>query len=209
MHINSKTVYLALIFALVCSLLAACGTGGVTPTTFDSPTRPSVTFDSPVSPVVTPARTPTVAAEPAAGLSQEDLAPLGTTVAAGDGLRITILEVQRDAEEELIRMDPFNSAGPDEEMVLVRARAELPEPPPSPFTLIPLDFDILDESDTIYPYPLNVIVRGELVARFARAATVEGLLAFRIPRGRDELFLRYYPKDRGGESYEPRWFALQ
>ena len=71
-----------------------------------------------------------------------------------------------------------------------------------------LDFDVVDDSGTIHPYPLTVMVQNELAAQFTRAAVMEGLLAFRIPDGNTSPILRYYPKDRG-EFYEPRWLALE
>jgi hypothetical protein len=208
MQINGKTIYLVLIFIVGWSLFVACRADRDTPSAFDSPVQSPETFDSPMSPLVTPTTVLAPTADPTSGLSQEQPAPLGVTVIAEDGLRITVLEVHRDAAVELINMNPFNTPLSSEEVIIIRVRVSLPESPSSPFTLLPFDFDMLDDGGTIHPYPLTVMVQGELAGQFTRAATMEGLLAFRIPRGHTNPFLRYYPKNRG-EFYESRWLALQ
>ena len=192
-----------MIVIVIFPVLFACRIGSSP--TLDSPISPLPGSDSSTSSLPTPIGT----ADPAIGLSQEDPAPLGHTVVTGDDLHITVLEVQRDAEDELIRMDPFNATGPDQEVVLIRVRAELVKPASSKFVLLPFDFDLVDgSSGTVYPYPLTVIVRGELKAEFTQPTAVEGLLAFRIPHGHSSLLLLYAPKVRE-KTYESRWLALQ
>jgi hypothetical protein len=197
-----KVKYLLVALFIACPVLFACGIGA-SPTP-DSPISPLPGSDSSTSPLPTPVGT----ADPTIGLSQGASAPLGHAVVADDGVQITVLEVRRDAEDELIEMDPFNATGPDQEVVIVRVRAELIKRVSSKFTLLPFDFDIADGTGAIYPYPLTVIVRGELAAEFIQPTAVEGLLAFRIPHGCSSLFLRYSPKGRP-QTYEPRWLALQ
>lgn len=183
--------------ATLCVFLAACIQGSATPTTFKSPTLS-------LSPI-----TPTVQAPPPkTGLSQDQAVPLQTVVATDDGFSITILQVHRDAEEELIRMNPANAFAmrSGEETILIQARVELSRAPANPITLYPFDFDLVDESGAAYPYPLTAIVERALTAEFTQPAAFEGWLAFFIPYGRTRLFLRYTPSSG---NYSVRWFALQ
>lgn len=126
---------------------------------------------------------------------------------AEDGLIITVVEVKRNSEEELVSINPFNTFYPDDEAVLIRAKVELPKAPSEPFALLTFDFDVMDETGAVYGYPLTVIVADELKAYLDRAITIEGYLAFVLPRGHTDLIMRYSPKDRG-QTYSPRWFDL-
>lgn len=203
---KTRVFYVVVVVTTILSI-SACAYEENT-TQFDSSIVPSKITNSPESPIATPIITVIVPFNAQdIGLSPENPAPLGYTIVAEDGLHITIVSVHRNAAEELIRMNPFNTPRSDEEVVIIRVRGELLEDPSLPFTLLPLDFDILDNNGTIHPYPLTVILKDELGSQFTRAATVEGLLAFRIPKGQGDLILRYHPKDRN-KTYESRWLAL-
>ncbi len=188
------------------TLLTACAKG------LPQATSPlSIPSSSLISPVVTATLAPPVSPtfDPAIeyGLFQEQPAPIGAPVKAEDGLTITVLEVKRNSEEELVSVNPFNIFYPEQEAVLVRASVKLLQAPSEPFTLYAFDFDIMDESGTIYAYPLTVIVADELKAYLDQAVTLEGYLAFVLPRGHTRLVMRYSPKDRV-RPISPRWFSL-
>jgi len=133
---------------------------------------------------------------------------LGEPFVTEDGFEIIVLDVQRDAADILMQMNPFNIIGDDEEIILVYAGITLAKDPANPIVLHPVDFDIAGQNGDIYPYPLYSIVKEEIAAEFSQAASIEGYLAFSIPLGLEELYMQYYPKNRG-ETYAPRWFMLQ
>jgi hypothetical protein len=176
--------------------------------------RPAISplISSLSSPVRTPAPTipvftPTPSIDRNAGLTAEQPAPLGITVVAEDGFQITVLEVKRDAEEILVGINPANMFNLDQEAIMVRVRVCLPQAPAAPIILLPYDFDLVDETGALYPYPLTVIVSEQLAANFEQPTTVEGWLAFVLPQGHEKLILRYAPKGRS-QTYEPRWLSL-
>lgn len=192
---------------IVIGLATACKSDRATPSPTTSPLQSPLVTHSPLPTVVSPVLTPTFDPTIAYGVSQAQPAPIGAPVRAEDGLTITVLEVKRDAEEELASINPFNMFYPDQEAVLIHAKVELTETPPQPFTLLTFDFDIVDEAGTVYSYPLTVIVADELKAYLERAVTLEGYLAFVLPRGHTHLTMQYLPKDRG-QTYSARWFDL-
>jgi len=192
---------------IVIGLTTACKSDQATPLPSASPLKSPLAVHSPLPTAVSPVLTPTFDPTINYGVSQEQPAPIGAPVRAEDGLTITVLEVKRNAEEELVSINPFNMFYPDQEAVLIHARVELAEVPPQPFTLLMFDFDIVDEAGTVYVYPLTVIVADELKAYLERAVTLEGYLAFVLPRGHTQLTMQYLPKDRG-QTYSPRWFNL-
>jgi hypothetical protein len=201
-----------IILGIVIMLSTACTKKHPSPTQSTSPLlnplSPIPTEISPIaSPTMSPIASPTFDGSIDYGLSQDQPAPIEAPVKAEDGLIITVLEVKRNSEEELVSINPFNMFNPDDEAILVRAKVELPKAPAKPFTLLSFDFDILDETGALYPYPLTVIVADELKANIDRAVTIEGYLAFVLPRGHTQLTMRYLPKDRG-QTYSPRWFNL-
>ncbi|HQE93901.1 MAG TPA: hypothetical protein PLH19_14365 [Anaerolineae bacterium] len=159
------------------------------------------------SPTMSPIASPTFDSSIEYGISQDQPAPIGAPVKTEDGLIITVVEAKRNSEEELVSINPFNMFNPNEEAILIRAKVELPKAPPEPFTLLSFDFDIMDETGTVYGYPLTVIVADELKAYLDRATTIEGYLAFVLPRGHTQLVMRYLPKNRG-QAFSPRWFIL-
>ncbi len=198
----------SVIIGIAIILLTACGGGSPTSSQPSSPLQtPSTVMQSPLPGMTSPPPTPTLDLSIEYGLSQDQPAPIGVPVKAEDGLIITVLEAKRNSEEELVSINPFNIFYPNDEAVLIRARVELPKDPPQPFTLLSIDFDIVDENGTLYAYPLTVIVADELKARMERATTLEGYLAFVLPRGHTRLTMRYLPKDRE-QTYNPRWFIL-
>ncbi len=173
-------------------------------------TKEPGTSESPLSPIATssPLPSPTATSEPGDGLAIESAVRLGEPFVAEDGFEIIVLDVQRDAADILLQMNPFNIIGDDEEIILVYAGITLAKDPDNPIVLHPIDFDIADQNGNIYPYPLYSIVKEELAAKFSQAASIEGYLAFSVPLGLKDLYLQYYPKNRG-ETYAPRWFMLQ
>lgn len=196
-----------LAIGIVIGLATACKSEQATPSPSASPLQSPLAVHSPLPTAVSPVPTPTFDPTIDYGVSQEQPAPIGAPVRAEDGLTITVLEVKRDAEEELASINPFNMFYPDQEAVLIHAKVELAEAPPQPFTLLTFDFDIVDEAGAVYSYPLTVIVADELKAYLEQAVTLEGYLAFVLPRGHTQLTMRYLPKDRG-QTYSPRWFTL-
>lgn len=155
---------------------------------------------------VSPIPTPTVV-DPSWGGAQSNPVPLGIPTKTGDGLIITVLDIERDAENTLLGMNPFNTVG-DQEVILLRVRVESTQRFSTPMIMYPLDFDMADEAGVIYSYPLTVIVAEELAAQLSAPVVLEGNLAFLLPHGHDEWVLRYSPKDRD-EPFDPIWFALK
>lgn len=192
---------------IVIGLATACKSDQATPSPSASPLQSPPVVHSPLPTAVSPVPTPTFDPTIDYGVSQAQPAPVGAPVKAEDGLTITVLEVKRDAGEELVSINPFNIFYPDQEAVLIHAKVELTEAPSQPLTLLTFDFDIVDEAGTVYAYPLTVIVADELKAYLEQAVTLEGYLAFVLPRGQTQLTMRYLPKDRG-QTYSPRWFDL-
>ncbi|MBN2392772.1 MAG: hypothetical protein JXR84_18725 [Anaerolineae bacterium] len=201
----------SIILGIVITLSTAC-TKTPTPTQptspLTNPLSPIPTAISPVaSPTMSPIASPTFDTSIDYGLSQDQPAPIGAPVKAEDGLIITVVEVKRNSEEELVSINPFNMFNPDDEAILVRVKVDLPKAPTKPFTLLSLDFDIVDETGALYSYPLTVIVADELKAYIDQAVALEGYLAFVLPRGHTQLTMRYAPKNRE-QTYSPRWFVL-
>ena len=159
-----------------------------------------------VTPSLSPLPTPTVL-NPSMGYVKSIPVPLGVPVRTNEGLNITVLSVERDAVNTLLAMNPFNTIG-DQEVILLRVRVEITQSFSPPAALHPLDFDMVDEQEVIYSYPLTVIVVEELALQLSEPNTLEGNLAFLVPHGHDNWILRYYPKDRG-QLYDPIWFALK
>jgi sRNA-binding carbon storage regulator CsrA len=148
--------------------------------------------------------------EPAPGAEERgrkkgESARLGEAVLSDEGLEITVLDVQRDAWQQIYAMNEFNKK-PTEgmEYILVRVQARYVGGRERTVSVNPFAFRVTGEKGVIYERPL-LTIDEELRVELFEGGAFTGLLGLEVAQGEKGLILIYDP----GLGSTPRYLSLE
>ena len=200
-------IALAIGFCCVIAAIALTLSNGTTPT----PTQPegpsgTVVDEPPATTGPQPTQAPT---QPVLGATRDQPVPKNTTVDIGDGMRATVLEVTRPADDIVEQGNMFNDTpAPNvQEYVLVKLRVECTKSSNEKCSFNSYEFKTVGADGQIHdpasaagiPQPF------EPFAEFFGGATLEGNIAYLVTQGDSTVVLFHDPLFLG----DPIYIALQ
>jgi len=132
-------------------------------------------------------------------------APLGEAVLSDEGLEITVLDVQRDAWQQIYAMNEFNEKpGEGMEYILVKVQVRYVGGRTQTVTASPFAFRVTGEKGVIYERP-SLVIDEELDVELFQGGTFVGLLGLEVAQGEQGLVLIYDP----GLGSTARYLSLE
>jgi len=148
--------------------------------------------------------------EPAPGAEERgrkkgEPAPLGEAVLSDEGLEITVLDIQRDAWQQIYAMNEFNEEPAEGmEYILVKVQARYVGGREQTVSVNPLAFRVTGEKGVIYERPW-LTIDGELRVELFEGGAFTGLLGLEVAQGEQGLILIYDP----GLGSTARYLSLE
>jgi hypothetical protein len=160
------------------------------------------------SPAPAPAATETAVVPAGPGMSATSPAPIGTSVEPAKGWTVSVVSADTDADAEMSKINPFNTALPGNRLVLVqiaiRNGTNRPAPP-----MTALKFSLLANGVAgSYSFHMVPAPRLDLSAQLQPGATTQGWVPFQAPVGVTDVVLLVEPFMTLDQMDDQRFFAV-